>query len=305
MNHEPDGRFIEHLEWQLETALRRRERFARPTSRRHLAVVRSAALAVVCLLCGAGVVIGAERMQQSRDKEFLLTQNEIRARMARGRLEAGARAHDRARQLHGAALIGADEMRASAFELRALEHALRELELDREEIELSGRAPERRLGAPLVHRRDFVSEHLWLAVERDQERLALEAQRYERAKQLADAGFVSSRELAGQEAALQSCAAEVALRERLLALRGDFLLGRIDERRLSLLELRAAAETRVERARLDVRRALEELDHAARLEAAGAAANESGKLEQLVQLRTGELELAELELAMIDEQLRD
>ena len=82
MNHEPDSQFVEHLEWQIRSSLRRRDRFALPVPSGALRVARTAALVLLSLMGGAGAVVAAERIQDSRERELLLAQTSIEVDMA-------------------------------------------------------------------------------------------------------------------------------------------------------------------------------------------------------------------------------
>lgn len=302
--HEPDPSFVEHLEWQLATALRREERFARPASGGTLRWMRTAALMLLCIAVGAGGVVGAERLHQSREKELLLARNSVQVETARQLLDLEQRRLERAEQLAEVGRLGlrsVGEARVSADEVL---FELKRLELDGEEIDASGRTPDRELTAPLVDGRDFVSEGLRLERQRVGVRQQQSTAELERVEQLAAAGLVTEAEASKprqEHAALEESLR--ALDER-LALRADFLLGHRDARTTTLLDLRAEARhalSLAERTIEAIRANHQRLESLAGAGVAGRAELEES--EAALHRAEGELEARRLELASLDEKL--
>src|SRR5688500_7131150 len=147
---EPDPAFLDHLEWQLRTELRREARFAprevAPAWRR----LKTAALIAASLALGGATVVAAERVQQSREAEILAAQAQVRIDLQRSRSELAAKRLADASMRVGAGIATQAELeRAEQVQTSELAR-LRRLALDLAEVELSGREPRDELDAPLV-----------------------------------------------------------------------------------------------------------------------------------------------------------
>lgn len=303
MEHDPDPRFVEHLEWQLARALRRRERFARPESRGHWRVARTALLVGVSLLGGAGAVVAAERLQDSRERELLLARANVELELATARLDHAREVLGRAEELHREGFVSGPEVVERRGETEELERRVRAIELDLDEIRASGAPPRRELSAPPVRGRDFVTERL--ALERTGLEEALERARLdvERERQLVEHGVASGRELRAAEDERAALDESLELLLRRMDLRSGFLRGehRADELVLLEEEARTASEL------AGVLRAIElgrrELRRVEQLEAAGRAANESGAIRLDLKVLEGSERLLELELKTLREKL--
>jgi len=302
--HEPESSFVENLEWQLRTALRREERFARPASGGVPRWVRTAALMLLCIVVGAGGVVGAERLQQSREKELLLARNSVQVETARQLLDLEQRRLERAEQLFETGRLGTRSMGEARVSADEALFELKRLELDGEEIEASGQAPDRGLTAPLVDGRDFVSEGLRLERQRVGVCQQQATAELELAEQLVAAGRANAAEVS--KARQDHAALEESLRalDERLALRADFLLGRRDARTTTLLELRAEARHSLSLAERTIESVRAEHQRLASLAEAGVVGRtELDESEAALHRAEGELEARRLELAWIDEKL--
>jgi hypothetical protein len=302
--HEPDPEFVEHLEWQLRTALRRRERFARPASGRALRILHTAALMLICLAGGAGVAVGAEHLRQSQQKELLLAKNVVQVEAAMQLLELEQHRLERAEALHADGLLVPGELSDAWL---ALDGAVCDLDLLRlagEEIHASGRPPQRGLSAPLVRGRDFVSEALMLERKRVGLHHQRKAEKLARTEELAAAGLIGEAERRRAREALDELERELRLIDERLELRAVYLAGDRDPMTTELLDLRATARTRLEEVegRIAGLRAQEQ-----RIEAlfrAGLAGEEERlEAESAMRRAQSELEMRRIELRLIDERL--
>lgn len=229
---EPDPGFVQHLEWQLRTALRRRARFAPvepraapPAGRR----LRMVALALLSLTAGAAGVVASEQIvdarRTTRERELLLARADVEVASAERREQLLAERHERARLLGEAGVVSASELRDVELALREARVERERRALEREEIVAAGRAPDPGLGAPLVDGRDFASEHLELELRAAEARRAAREQDLARLAALAEHGRVSRAERDEAELALRTAHLETALLAERLELRAAFLRG--------------------------------------------------------------------------------
>jgi hypothetical protein len=259
---------------------------------------------MVCVIGGAGGVIGAEHLQQSREKELLLAKNSVQVETAKLLFDIEQERLDLAEVRWEQGLIGQKAVGEARMAADEATFELKRLELDGAEIEASGRAPDRRLTAPLVGNRDFVAEALRLERQRAgalHQNLAGESQR---AEALAAAGRISSVEVS--RARQRSLAHELELHaiDERLELRADFLLGRRDAWTTDLLEIRSRAQHALEQIEktIDEIRAEYQMIQA-RVSAGVVSQTELTTAESTLRRAEGELELRRLELELVDERL--
>jgi hypothetical protein len=302
--HEPDPAFVENLEWQLRTALRRRERFARPASGRALRMLHTAVLMLVCVAGGAGAAVGAEHLRQSQARELLLARNALQVEAALQLLELEQHRLERAEALRAEGLVAQGAVGDAWL---ALDSAVCDLDLLRlagEEIHASGRPPQRALAAPLVRGRDFVSEALRLERKRVGLRLQGKAEELARTEELAAAGMITEAE--GREAreGLEELERELRRIDERLELRATYLAGDRDAMTTELLDLRYAARTRLEQVEGRIEGLRARYERVEALVRAGLA-GEQERLEAESALRRaeGELEMHRIELRLVDERL--
>jgi outer membrane protein TolC len=128
-----------------------------PRSRLGLALA-TAAVVIVSMAMGGGVVAAAYEAQQNELRDMLVGTFEQQAAIAAQRLDMARRqlrvAEDRlAVGLEGQAAVGDARLKVSEAEA-----ALRVIELDLAEVRATGREPMKTASAPLVSGRDFVLE---------------------------------------------------------------------------------------------------------------------------------------------------
>jgi hypothetical protein len=258
--HEPDPSFLTHLERETRFALRRAREDASSAQRSRLMQrLRSAALMTLSLGLGAGVVVAAQQLEDSRWIEQRLARNAIQRTLAAKKMELIRTHEQRVAQLVAAGFESNSAAREAARRTSSIEREARLLTLEHEELALGGRPPEGlediALTSPLVRERDFVSERLRAMraalVERE-ESLGMELQLLEK---YVAAGVATSGSVGPARVAQQSAARALEALDAKLALRADFVLGRI-----------AAAEC--ERTAMRVDAELHVADVAARVEAA-------------------------------------
>ena len=296
----PNPEFAQHLEWQLESELRRELRFGgRRAPRRSLRWAQQLALVLLALVVGAAGGVAAERKQDEERAALEVARAQVRMELAQGRLELLKQRSEREQ-----ALIDSGLMPESADRQRAVREAEYELELcvsRLEETRLSGREASDELIAPVVGRRDFVSERL--RIEADRARLGVEMleEVLEWTRRLYEQGFVSEGEAAADEQELVQVRARVAQLEGRLSLRLRFLAGELDavqvEREARADELRLAIQG--VRERIELAQNAREMTRRMVEEGLVSQAELASDELDLTELQA-ELELYELELALLE-----
>lgn len=298
--HEPSSEFLTHLRRESAFALRcdARGRHDAPRSRL-LGALRLPTLVLLSLLTGAGVVLAAERLQDSRQLERARASHRIQLELATLKRDHARERAARVEQQAEAGVISLTELAESQQQWNVSAFALRHLELDAEALAL-GVLPTpygapAALAAPLVRGRDFTSEHLHLDAEALKAALAHATEAHARFVTLAEAGVVSSTEVASARAAVEAVERDSAQLGLRLALRTDFLQGRASAMEVEQRDLVRAAEARRTglAKRLEVTR--QGLERAEQLTRAGVAQDPSDLRLKVVELEA-ELALADLEL---------
>ena len=200
--------FRAHLEWQIASALRREDRFAAPVAA-PWARVRAAVALVAALAVGAGAVAATAELQEVRQRDVLVDAATAEQKLLQLRVELAKAALQEARSKFEVGIASRETIHAAEAELRAMEGALARNRLNIAEIEATAQAPRDDLQAPLVGKRDFVSERLKLNLTDLQHQLAAA----EAAKAAAQSRFEVG--LAPQVVQLQAHAEVVQLTLRL------------------------------------------------------------------------------------------
>ncbi len=227
MNHDPDPDFVSHLRWQVAAAVRRTERFAMPVTRPMLRWARTAALVTVSLLFGAGAVLAADALQDSRQRDYHLARARIQLEMARLELEYARRAQEETDRLMQTGLIGTEEQLESKLHLQEAEYHVRKRQLEVQEIAITGTEPRRDLAALRIDGRDFVTESIRLDLERIRAHVEGVQARYDRGKALHEQGVVMALELTQLQGEVAESRVQVEWVERTVELRAAFLSGKI------------------------------------------------------------------------------
>jgi len=299
--YEPDRQFVERLEWQLASELRRKTRPRRTRAR--IAVPRAVAVAVILagiVLAGVAGIKAAELIQDSWRKKIEVARAETEVRLQ----EAWwASQKDRTAEIEKRFSVGlvpeGDLLVAKTTQERtALD--LERARLDLDEVRRSGAAPRDELYAPLVGGRDFVAERLRLDLREAELGLQVLAAR---AKQL------EARRLAGLVPTEQSRSAErdVAARktrldgiEQRLDLRKRFLNGGISAVQVEIAGRLAAAKANLSTAQSKVEDMKERAARAGTLRDVGMISPaEADDLREALEAGEAEMKLAALEVDVL------
>ena len=257
-SHEPTPEFRAHLEWQIETALRRETRLATPvTGARWL----GAALVVVAALATGGVAgLAAGHVQDARQRDRLIETVRSEESVLQLRLELAESEYQESRKRFEAGTVGRESVLAAESQVLAMRKAIARIQLDIEEIRATSATPRNDLDAPLVGGRDFVRDRLTVDLQSAQQALSAAEQAAEQATGRFKVGVAPrATELQAQEDVAQARAriellmANLDLRQRYLRgeLKADALASMARRRELTLQLQRGQRELELLRARLD------------------------------------------------------
>jgi hypothetical protein len=246
--HDPREEFVSQLELQLRADLRRRDLAPAtpawmPQSR--LAVAFAiAAVVIVSMAMGGGVVASAYQARLSEQRDLLLGTVEQRAAIAKQQL---ALATEQLQNLRERVSIGTERQESVAdaqFKVTEAEAELKSIELDIAEIRATGRAPLSALSAPPISGRDFVTERLRV-------QMAVPAAARERGKVRAqalqssfDVGMASAIEVEAARTMLIEFESAVEMFQRKIGIRQTFLKGGIPAAVADLRAFEAEADLR-------------------------------------------------------------
>jgi hypothetical protein len=237
-DHRPDPEFVDRLEWQLRSQLRREREFEARTRRRGW--IRAAATVVLSLAFGYATAIAAQQLGDRGEARYLRIAAEGQLELAEMRVRWIA---ETLQELAGRS--DPDDYRTLQFELQQASWDRDDMQRQLEEINAAGGEIRQELTAPLVGGRDFVSERL----EGEQQRAGLRIAMMQDARDRNtepdnDAMF---------RAELRQLVEEQSRIGAELDLRADFLTGRISgdeivrqQRRELARERLAAAQSRVD-----------------------------------------------------------
>jgi hypothetical protein len=248
--HEPSREFRAHLEWQIETSLRRENRFAVPVTGRARQV--GAVLVVIAALAIGGVAgIAAGRVQDVQKRDRLIELARSEESVASVRLDLAQANYDQVRRQFDVGVTGRESVREAEQQLRALRAEVARIKLDMEEIRATSAAPRNNLDAPLVGQRDFVKDRLTLQLQIAQQALAAAEQGAAQAAQRVNVGVApetvqlqAETEVAIARFRLQQLMATLSLRQRYLKgeIQADALVAAARESELKLQLARAQLE---------------------------------------------------------------
>lgn len=232
---EPDAKFVDRLEWQLASELRRGDQL-KPSHGR-IAVPRSlAALSVAAgvLLLGVAATKAADLIKDSWRKKIEIARLETEVKIKTAFLGLKKDRSAQAENRFSLGLVSEDETLTARLGAQRAAVELEKSALGLEEVKASGQAPRDEIYAPLVGGRDFVGERLAIEKKVLQTDLDLRRARTERAlRHRVELGLVPksalsefAAALAGQEAAIEDIENRRALRRRFLA--GEISAGELE-----------------------------------------------------------------------------
>jgi outer membrane protein TolC len=306
--HEPRDAFVSQLEDRLRAELDR-PRLAPPApgwmprSRLGLALA-TAAVVIVSMAMGGGVVAAAYEAQQNELRDMLVGTFEQQAAIAAQRLDMARRqlrvAEDRlAVGLEGQAAVGDARLKVSEAEA-----ALRVIELDLAEVRATGREPMKTVSAPLVSGRDFVLERWQVEMSVPAAALELAKRNVQAAQRRFEVGLANAVDVEAAGARQIDLESAIQLAQRKIGIRQAFLRGGMSAAvaDLRVLEVETEQQRTALARRIDfARRQMDDL----RIRAKIGTASPLEVAEAEVRLQELQLALtkADYELALIRRQL--
>ena len=294
---EPDPEFVDRLEWQLQSELRRGGHRPDEGRRGGGRWWRTAAVVAVSLLAGFASATAAQEISDRRTRELLVVQADGVVRIAELRRAMVEQRLLEVRKRVEAGVVAEIELTHARVAIDRAEREVRRARLDVDEIELSSDRPRDDLAAPLVGGEDFVLERLLLRLDDMRDERQLFELSLARLQDRADSGIKSPAEVSVYYSEYDRLDREVSLLRRDIRLRESFIAGEADERTVLARQERSRAEARVQDAAGRVQSLEVELSALADgVEAGVESALVLAEMEYQVELARVELELAEAEL---------
>ncbi len=299
---EPDGRFVEHLEWQLASEYRRAQRF-RPAAGR-IAVPRGVAVAVltaVFLTTGVTVIKASEMIKDSWRKKIEVARAETDMRLAESRLAVVQAEAARLGRQVAVGMAGVDEGRQASLQAAAAELAVKRFRVSLDEVRATGEPVRDELYASLVGGRDFVLERLMLDAAKSKLEMESVSVRTARLKNLWSLGLVSETEMAGSrmETSVQTAKIE-EIRGR-IELRGSFLEGKASALEVEVRGRLADASSRLKAAQSKVEALQVKMERLTTQEALGlVSGTEVARLKSELESAQAEMKLAAVEKDVLE-----
>jgi hypothetical protein len=257
-SHEITPEFRSHLEWQIESALRRETRFAEPVGR-GVSRLQVAVVAVVALVLGGIAVAASGELQDVKKRDLLLAAANQEEGLIRMRVELARADLQEAQRRYETGISDRQTLLAAQRQLRAMEMELQRLRLDMEEIQQTSESPRNDLQAPLVGKRDFVSERLKLQLDTAERGLVAAEEGVTQARQRVEVGTApmtaklqADAELAAARARMQELRITIEMRQRSLA--GNVKIEELaaEQRRRILMLQQESVQRELELARMRV-----------------------------------------------------
>jgi hypothetical protein len=224
-SHEPNPEFRAHLEWQIETALRRGSRFADPVASGggSLRRLRTAIVVAVALAVGGAAGIASERVQDVRARNELLESARAQLAVLQTRHGLAMAELNDARRRYETGAAGREELAEALRRANLAEVALERHSIDMREIEQTSMAPRDELTAPRVGSADFVGQRLKLELGIAQRQLASVETALKEARNRFEAGLTTRAALVQAEMELTAARHEMQQLHLRLELREKFL----------------------------------------------------------------------------------
>lgn len=299
--YEPDGRFVERLEWQLASEYRRTNRL-KPSSGK-VAVSRrmvAVALLVGVLTTGVAVIKAAEYIKDSWRKGLEIARVGTEVQLKKAHLESTREMAARAENL---ASVGAIREEESQVLKLGVEKATLDLErslLNLDEVKASGVAPRDELYAPVLGGRDFVSERLKIQIKDVERDLELLRSRLDQFKQRVEVGVASGGDLDQIQAEIAGRKAMIDETRKRLDLRKRYVAGEITAQDVEIGDRMAVAEKNLHQAQTRVDSLMKQLERSQAQEALGMISpRETSQLRYALDAAQAELKLAALEVDVL------
>lgn len=311
--HEPDSQFVENLEWQISSELRRQMRNAPAPNHALRRFARAATMVIVSIAFGAVAMAASQQIEESWRKELLASSLEVRLELARQRVEMARQEFERIERQYEVGTVDDETLAMAGLQLADIEAHARTLELELEEVQITGREPAGvtgresvgELSSPLVDGRDFVSERIRVQMDVVARQLDIAVNALERARQRVEIGVQQQRDLWAVEMMVAQHEAQLELFETRLEIRRAFLEGELSAVETELRLLEAEAEERGASMQQQLALAVREKEYFERMAAVGTISPfELTRAEMRVAEIEAEIQLAELEMELVRREIQ-
>jgi outer membrane protein TolC len=285
-SHEPTAEFRAHLEWQVQSALRRETRLSQPVGGR-LPRLRAAVMIGGAFVFGGIAVAAAGQLQEARQRDVLIQTARSEETLLQVRLDLSRAEYDQARRRFEVGTIGRETLSAAERDVSGMETALKRLRIDIDEIQATSAAPRNDLQAPLVGQRDFVRERLALDLEAAQHALIAAEQSLEEAAKRVKVGVAPAAAQMQSEVDVLRTRLALQLVQARLEQRQRFMGGLISADEVSRAMRRTESTAQRKRVQREVEIARARVEEVRRLVGIGVATP--------IDLKRAELEVLERE----------
>ena len=296
--HTPRNGFIDRLEWQISSELRRRHRTG-PATWLPSSPLKAAAAVVFLVLVSMGIggaaVAAAVQAQDSARRDALVSGYERRVDLARQRLALNTSHLQMWERDVAIGVKRPEDVQVARLQVAEAEAMLTMLELDLQEVRQTGREPIADISAPLVSGRDFVTERLQASLRAPEQELTFARERGRAIRRRMEVGLATVTDLAESEARVLELEAAVASIRRKLDIRRAFVAGQIPAAQADLRVIESEAEQRVKALEPRIALARKHIAQAQRRFEVGVATH--------VDLAEARLKLSELEADLAKAQL--
>jgi hypothetical protein len=304
-NHKPDIGFVDGLEKQLTSELRRSRRFGpvdRPAGTKRF--MKMAILFIACAATGVAAAKTVEHIESSKRKILQVARIEAMTEQLRARQGVVQSMVEELEERVDAGLIHEDELVEAAIQSKLLDFELEKALLDLEEVHMSGEAPSNELYAPLQDGRDFIIERLEIDLRRvEMIKKHLEVG-VDDLKRRVEAGLVSQEEMRELELQIDGANGEIEDVQRRIDLRRGYLSGDLSSREIILMQITKKARSRLDKAERVLKMTEERLTEISELHARGLVReSELRQAEYQVITSRSEYRIAEIELELLEERL--
>ena len=301
--HRPDPEFVDNLERELRSTIRRQGRFDnRPPARTSMVsklrgTTALVALAAMCI--GSAGTLAVTQQLHGQAADLLIAKSEAQLEFANARREVFLEKLHETESRATAGVLTLREVDSMRLEYAQVETDAEARACDVAEARITGREPDNSLSAPIVRGRDFVTE-----------RLVLQQDLLFKTVSMID-GQMSSRKLNPNEPAATVREPEAARKalsavEDRLALRRDYLSGARTARQVELADMQSSVQSQQELAISRVHELQPKLDRIHTLVEEGMATrSEARPVEMEFRAARLALELAELDMQILESKLAD
>ncbi len=307
--HTPDPEFVNRLQWELESAVRRRASVNGVSGAMRLAHSRwgaGLAMALLSMFMGAAGTYAAMNRSEGREAGLHVARAEALLELAQAKLGSVAPGFAKAMALAEEGGLADRELRQAEVQVARAETdvAIRELELA--ETLITGKPANDALSAPQLSGRDFVTERLVEGRRPMVLQLELLADRAQRYQQLADSGLVTAAEHKSARTQVAQGEQDLAALEKRIKLRASFLAGELSSTEVELEGMLLDTVTAHENGARQLEALAEQRDRISHLSERGlVSAAEVEAIEAELRETEAQLELVDLEQRILHQKLEE